>query len=270
MRPRHRQRDEASGIYTKTRPWADRAIVLECPTAHRSRIAVRSLRLGAPWSACGGNSWAAHWHPPAGHVASCALCSPLCDNQKTILTQQRQGCERDADQHDQRLAPCCVRNHSHRAALRLAWFLCKEGKLDEGVERRNLNTCKADASESWKSSARHAPVVASRNARVARLLLPWPWAETCSIWAAASDVGSEDTSRHSRKQLHILHQVMSRGQPAPISPSDRHHETTDTTTVHSFQTICCAVHLQSPRSSLAHACCFVLFFPCASQPNRAV
>jgi hypothetical protein len=44
-----------------------------------------------------------------------------------------------------------VRNHSHRAALRLAWFLCKEGKLNEGVERRNLNTCKADASESWKS-----------------------------------------------------------------------------------------------------------------------
>jgi hypothetical protein len=78
--------------------------------------------------------------------------------------------------------------------LRLAWFLCKEGKLVGTVECRNLNTCRADASESWRSSARHA--TRRRNARVARLLLPWPWAGTCSIWAAASDLGSEDTSRN--------------------------------------------------------------------------
>jgi hypothetical protein len=75
-------------------------------TAPGLQCAPSAYTVGAPWSACGGNSWVAHWHPPAGHVASCALCSPLCDNQKTILTQQRQGCERDAeDQHDQWLAP---------------------------------------------------------------------------------------------------------------------------------------------------------------------
>jgi hypothetical protein len=153
-RPRHRQRDEASGIYTKTRPWADRAIVLECPTAHRSRIAVRSLRLHSRSSVerlwrklVGGPLAPARW--PCRLV--CFVLAPVRqskDNSDTAapgLREGRRGSTRPM------AGAYSVRNHSHRAALRLAWFLCKEGKLNEGVERRNLNTCKADASESWKS-----------------------------------------------------------------------------------------------------------------------